>query len=41
MQTAMRDRRRPWWGSRWLMPALSLTLGGLVLGAMALGGNLG
>ena len=31
--------RRPWWRSRWWMPAVSLLLGGLVLAAMAAGGN--
>ena len=31
--------RRPWWRSRWWMPAVSLLLGGLILAAMAAGGN--
>ena len=45
MSTAMSDpqpaRRRPFWRSRWGMPAFCLFLGGLVLGALALGDNLG
>ena len=31
--------RRPWWRSRWWMPAFALLLGGLALTAMAIGGN--
>ena len=31
--------RRPWWRSRWWMPAVSLLLGGLILAALAVGGN--
>ena len=38
MQTS---RRRPWWRSRWWMPLVSLALGGLVLAAMAIGGDAG
>jgi uncharacterized membrane protein len=33
--------RRPWWRSRWWMPAFSLALGAIVFIAFALGGNAG
>ena len=33
--------RRPWWRSRWWMPAFSLALGVIVFVAFALGGNAG
>src|SRR3712207_8642926 len=36
METQM---NRPFWRSRWWMPAFSLLLGGLVAAAFALGGN--
>jgi hypothetical protein len=32
---------RPWWRSRWWMPAFCLALGGLVLAAFWIGGNAG
>src|SRR4051812_18006198 len=32
-------RRRPWWRSRWWMPAFTLGLGVVVFAAFALGGN--
>lgn len=32
--------RRPWWRSRWWMPAFSVFLGVLVLGAFWIGGSL-
>jgi hypothetical protein len=32
---------RPWWRSRWWMPALSLFIGALMFGAFALGGEVG
>jgi hypothetical protein len=32
---------RPWWRSRWWMPAFSLFLGALMFGAFAIGGNAG
>ena len=31
--------RRPWWRSRWWMPAFALALGAIVFTAFALGGN--
>ena len=31
--------RRPWWRSRWWMPAFALLLGGLILAALTAGGN--
>ncbi|HWT25475.1 MAG TPA: hypothetical protein VN213_18365 [Solirubrobacteraceae bacterium] len=34
-------RRRPWWRSRWWTPLLALVLGGVVLAAMAVGGDPG
>ena len=41
MQTASRssDSPRPFWRSRWWMPAFSLFLGAVVLAAMWIGGN--
>jgi hypothetical protein len=41
MQTASRSSQdnRPWWRSRWWMPAFSLFLGALVLAAMWIGGE--
>ena len=39
MQTA--SSSRPWWRSRWWMPAFSLFLGALMFGAFAIGGNVG
>jgi hypothetical protein len=41
MQTASRSSRdnRPWWRSRWWMPAFSLFLGALALAAMWIGGE--
>ena len=36
-----RRNRRPWWRSRWWMPAFSLGLGAIVLAAFAAGGNAG
>ena len=41
MQTASRSSQdnRPWWRSRWWMPAFSLVLGALVLAAMWIGGE--
>ncbi|HEX8104238.1 MAG TPA: hypothetical protein VF533_16595 [Solirubrobacteraceae bacterium] len=31
--------KRPFWRSRWWMPLFALSLGGLLLGAMAVGGD--
>jgi hypothetical protein len=39
MQTASPDR--PFWRSRWWMPAFSLFLGVLMFGAFAIGGDVG
>jgi hypothetical protein len=39
MQTA--HSHRPWWRSRWWMPAFSLFLGALMFGAFAIGGDAG
>jgi hypothetical protein len=38
MQTASRDK--PFWRSRWWMPAFSLFLGAVMLGAFAIGGDI-
>lgn len=35
----MSEARRPFWRSRWWMPAFCLFLGGLVLAAFVIGGN--
>jgi len=37
--SAERPTRRPWWRSRWWMPAFSLFLGGVMLLAFSLGGH--
>ena len=34
-----RSGGRPWWRSRWWMPAFSLFLGVLILAAFSIGGN--
>ena len=41
MQTATAMRDKPFWRSRWWMPAFSLTLGAVMLGAFAIGGDAG
>ena len=40
MQTAMR-RDRPFWRSRWWMPAFSLAMGAAIFAAFAIGGDAG